>query len=258
MAAIRQQTYGGAGGIPAPDGDFVDCYVVVNSIGGVFSDIQVFDARPFLGSGSGAAKFTRETPAGDVDGVNNVFTLSSVPADPNSLIFWVDQGQLFPEDYTLVGAVVTITNSDFIPAIGQSVDSYFLKFGAVSIMGGGGGGGGGGGVTGSIRDVHGSATGAVSINPSIGLLPTSGADQVWWVQPLSGSGAVSISAVPPVGPGVTIGQRLSIKSIPAANYLVFPSVSGFDPEGNLQMGPYAQTGNYTWDGVQWSEDSRRV
>jgi hypothetical protein len=116
-------------------------------------------------------------------------------------------------------------------------------------------GGGGGG---SLPETHGSAASPVLINPSVGLVPTSAANQTWWVAPLSGSGSVPITAMPPIAAGSAIGQVLKVKSVASPNYLEFPNVSGVDQAGDVYFGPAAQTVVWTWDGINWSEDSRRV
>jgi len=114
-------------------------------------------------------------------------------------------------------------------------------------------GGGGGSI-----EVHGSASAPVSVVPGTGVVPTTAAEQVWWIQPSAGSGAVPITATPPIAAGTTVGQRLKLKSVAAANYLTIPNVSGVDMNGPINMGTYGQAIDYTWDGTNWSEDSRRV
>ncbi|CAM6004924.1 unnamed protein product [Sphagnum balticum] len=114
-------------------------------------------------------------------------------------------------------------------------------------------GGGGGSV-----EVHGSAAAPVSVVPSVGITPTSAAEQVWWITPSTGSGAVPITASPAIAAGSSIGQRLKLKSVAAANYITIPNGAGTDQDGPISMGTYGQAIDYTWDGTNWSEDSRRV
>lgn len=132
LASIKNQIFSGPGSLPAPDGNFGIAYVILTAIGGNLSDIQVFDGRPFLGSGAAAAKFINEIPTGTVNGVNAAFTLSKIPADPESLIFLVNSNILEKTDYTLSGNLVTITNASYIPAVAQSVYAKYLIYGAVS------------------------------------------------------------------------------------------------------------------------------
>lgn len=118
---------------------------------------------------------------------------------------------------------------------------------------------------GSAREVHGSAVSPIAIDPTVGITPTSANDQVWWISLSSGSDGVKISSTPAIGPG-TIGQRLTLKSVPSPNYLIIPSGTGSgatagagtDQNGDCSMGPVAQAITYSHDGTNWSEDSRRV
>lgn len=138
LGSIKNQAFSGPGSLPAPDGNFGIAYVILTSLGGTLSDLQVFDGRPFLGSGAAAAKFKGEVPTGTVNGANNVFTLSTVPADPSSIDFYVDENVLELTDFTLSGKVITITTAAFVPQSGQTVYAKYLIFGAVSNTGGSG------------------------------------------------------------------------------------------------------------------------
>ena len=132
LAALQNQQFSGPGSLPTPDGNFGVAYVIISSVGGNVSDVQVFDGRPFLGSGAAAAKFKKEVPTGLVNGENNEFELSKSPMDPESLDFYVDSNVLEDSDYTLSGTLVTITNPKLIPQPGQTVYAKYLIFGAVS------------------------------------------------------------------------------------------------------------------------------
>lgn len=137
LNAIRNQIYSGPGSLAAQDGNFPLAYVILTAFSGNLSDIQVIDGRPFLGSGSSAAKYVQEEPTGVINGVNTIFVLSQTPSDANSLIFWVDENALEKDtDYTLNGTNVVITNPDFVPAAGQTVYAYYLTNGAVPGSGG--------------------------------------------------------------------------------------------------------------------------
>lgn len=110
----------------------------------------------------------------------------------------------------------------------------------------------------SAIEAHGSAISPVSIVPGTGIVPTSSNDQVWWIIPSSGSGAVSITATPPIAAGTSVGQRLTLKSTAAVNYLVLPDVSGVDINGPVDFGPGGQSVELMWDGASWSENGRRI
>jgi hypothetical protein len=125
--------------------------------------------------------------------------------------------------------------------------------GTITISSTGGGGG-------SI-ETHGTAAAPIAIDPTVGIIPTTASEQVWWVKPSTGSGAVPITASPAIGAGTSLGQRLKLKStavLGGAGYLVIPNLSGTDMNGSINMGSFAQAIDYTWDGTNWSEDSRRV
>lgn len=116
------------------------------------------------------------------------------------------------------------------------------------------GGGGGGGV-----ETHGNAAAPQQVNPSVGITPTTAQEQVWWVKPTTGLlGAQHITATPAIAAGTVVGQKLKLKSVASANYLVIPNLSGTDQNGDCPMGTFGQAIEYTWDGTNWSEDSRRV
>src|SRR5579875_447070 len=87
-------------------------------------------------------------------------------------------------------------------------------------------GGGGGAI-----EVHGSGSSPVAIDPTVGIVPTTAAEQVWWITPSSGSGAVPITAAHAIAAGSFVGQRLKLKSVAAANYLVIPNGAGTDQNG---------------------------
>jgi hypothetical protein len=123
--------------------------------------------------------------------------------------------------------------------------------GTVTFTAAGGGGGG-------SWETHGSGASPISVVPGTGITPTSSNQQVWWITPSSGSGAVTITATPPIAAGSTIGQHLTLKSVAASNYLVLPSVAGVDINGACSFGTYGQAICLVWDGASWSEDTRRV
>lgn len=129
--------------------------------------------------------------------------------------------------------------------------SFSISGNSITINSSGGGGGG-------TIEAHGSAASPVAIDPTVGIVPTSANDQVWWVTPSTGSGAVPITASPAIAAGVTIGQRITLKSIASANYLKIPNTSGTDMNGDCAMGPVAQSLELMWDGGVWSENDRRI
>lgn len=204
-------------------------------------------------SGIQAAKFKQEVPIGSVDGVNAIFTLTSAPVDNDSLDFWVDVNHLEKTDYTIVGTTVTITNPEFIPQLGQSVYTKYLYLGFLS------GGGGGGAASG--YSPFGSASAPIVVNPMVGIPATSDPLQSWFVK--SGGGQVPVTANPQIVAGSTVGQVLKMKVVDGSNIPVFQD--GFGLQLNGIWPATGQTPDQTigssielsWDGIQWSEDTRR-
>lgn len=206
------------------------------------------------GSAIPTARFKQETPAGDVDGINDSFALSTVPVDPESLDFYVDDNKLETTDYTLTGTIVKITNVDRIPALAQSVYAKYLYLGV--ILGGGSGGGGTSGYT-----AFGSRTIPQVISASVGIAAMNLPLQTWFVR--SSSGAQVVTANPQIAVGSQVGQVIKIKAPNGSNYPVFQDGNGLSLNGiwpvTGQPAPVVQDSSIelTWDGLVWSEDSRR-
>lgn len=106
-------------------------------------------------------------------------------------------------------------------------------------------------------DIHGSAAAPVSIDPTVGIVPSAYQNQVWWIKPNAGSGNVPVTANPAIAPGF-IGQKITLKSPPAANYLSIPNGAGTEQNDVVDFGPFGQSATWTFDGANWSEDGRRV
>lgn len=115
--------------------------------------------------------------------------------------------------------------------------------------------GGGGGI-----EVHGSRVSPESIDPTVGIYPTTAVDQVWWVIP-SFAGPQQITASPMIQAGTAVGQRLTLKGVSPANYLITEDVDDVAGSGLDQNGPCNITDQnaiqYQWDGTYWSENFRR-
>ena len=105
------------------------------------------------------------------------------------------------------------------------------------------------------RNVFGSGTSPDSINPTVGISPSTDMDQTWYVVPTT-TGASPITANPQIAAGVTLGQRITLKGGSAFNYLTLADGNGLDLSG-----PKKLTNNdaitLEWNGVVWSENSRR-
>lgn len=229
-----------------------------------------------------------EVPLGVPNGSASVFTLSTLPTSSGSVAVWVDDvPQINPTNYSVAGSAITF-QAGSVPQPGQQVFALYpvASSAAVSypITGASNVGSGAGtwfDVSGTLLrfksikpgsnitvsddgigsitinstaaglSVFGSRSAPVSIAASAGITPTAAMDQVWWVTP-NVSGAVSVS----VNSGSSVGQRLALFGTSLANYLVINDGAGTDQNGNLNL-TSAQSIVYHWDGVFWSELSRR-
>lgn len=69
--------------------------------------------------------FVQETPSGAVDGVNAAFGLSVPPADPASVLVYLNGiFQTQGVNYTISGQALTLAVP---PAIGQTLSATYLK-----------------------------------------------------------------------------------------------------------------------------------
>ena len=63
------------------------------------------------GGGSSAVTTFNETPSGNIDGVNNIFILSNIPATGSLRVYMNGQRLALTVDYTLVGKTITFVNT---------------------------------------------------------------------------------------------------------------------------------------------------
>lgn len=76
------------------------------------------------------AIFRSETPAGVIDGVNNVFELSREPYGSNSLFLFLDNGIMLSAERSLAGSTITTLVA---PAAGQSLWAIYIEQSPTSI-----------------------------------------------------------------------------------------------------------------------------
>lgn len=136
LNALRQQSTAGAGSVPNTGGVYPIALVIVSAVGGIYSDAQVFDARPIGGGGSGGSSpiFVQEIPSGTVNGSNAAFVLSQTPKSSDSVQVFVD-GLLVPKSgWTLSVATVTF-GAGYIPAAGQDVYASYVTVGPSTVQG---------------------------------------------------------------------------------------------------------------------------
>jgi hypothetical protein len=213
--------------------------VTLNSPIGIGQSIYFY----YVAAGQSMVSGQQEIPAGVIDGVNLNFTLQYNVANRSSLILFKD------------GLVVTGEKWNLIQGIGhqpvnpQNLYAFYLVNINTQLQNLGGGGGGG------TREVHGSFAAPVSVNPISGIMPTTAMDQVWWVIPTSpGVFSTFISTL-----GAVIGARLTLKGGVGAgvNYLTIADGAGTSQDGRVDLTDQ-QAITYSYDGAEWSEDSRRV
>jgi hypothetical protein len=199
-----------------------------------------------------------ETPAGTIDGTNLKFVLAQKPIYQAATNVYIDGVWVDPDVWGLVSTAgnqsyILFTNG-YQPQPGEALEVQYWLFTwpnltAVPSTSGGGG------VT---REIHGSYTSPIAIDPTVGLVPSSAADQTWYVIP-NELGTQLITASPAIAPGTTIGQRVVYKGTDPANCLEIPSASG---SGTNQNGSCTLTNNqaieFEWDGVAWNENTRRL
>lgn len=333
LAGIQNQNQTGPGAVPLSGGNFPLAYVIITSYAGAISDIQVLDARALLGigttaaksvqerptgtidgsnniftlskvpsdpnslllmldstplvidedyelalnqititnpdfipskgqafysqylvygnvpnSGSGglqAAQFTQETPAGVINGVNNVFTLANAPTDPMSIFFWVDNNPLTGDQYTVTGQVITITDAEMIPSPGQTVFAKYLYLGVIS---------GGGGASGNPGwQTYGSLGSPILFAGTAPLAVAAVQRQMRFVA--SNGGSVTAAGVPQIAPGTIVGQELMLVGVSDINFPNFDDGNGLIANGLVRL-TSKQSWSAFWDGAVWREVSR--
>ena len=192
------------------------------------------------GGGGGGGTILVQELAGIGNGINTNFPLSQFPASSNAVAVFVDGfAQVYSQAFGVTGQTVGF-NPGFIPSIGQDVYAIYSVASSMAAPSG--------------IETHGSKASPVLIAASAGIVPTSAADQVWWVAPTT-IGAINITAIPAISAGV-LGQRLTLFGVSASNYLIIPDGSGTDQNGDIYLNNN-QAITYYFDGSNWSELSRR-
>ena len=201
----------------------------------------------------------QETPAGTANGSNATFSLTGKPSTQDSTTVYVD-GAIVPEvGWSLQsggsGSKI-IFNSDYIPAAGQDVYCVYLinalTNGSSSSSSSGGS---------SAPTLFGSVSSPSAFDPTAGLTTGTGYDQIYFLQPVSGSGAISVSASSQISSGTAIGQRITLRGTSSSDYYIFQGNAGTIVNGLSMNGNCSLTNNQSirlmWDGVAWFEETRR-
>lgn len=96
----------------------------------VYDDIS---SRWRVMSGGGGGIGFQEVPTGVVNGVNAIFgPLTYLPSNSNSVLFFIDSLAIPKSAYSVAGQTITITDSNFIPATGQTVYAFYLTAGVAA------------------------------------------------------------------------------------------------------------------------------
>lgn len=113
---------------------------------------------------------------------------------------------------------------------------------------------------GAAPEAHGSFASPLALDPTLGLVPTSAGDQVWWLTTLTASPGVDpITKNPQFAVGTSVGQRLTIFGVTngSGGYL-----SVADGNGLLQNGNFALLSGqcivYMWNGTVWQFISNAI
>lgn len=186
-----------------------------------------------------------------ITGGPTVFSLSILPVNGSNPIVVIDGVVQVPTTdftYAVVSGIGQVTLLSALKT-GQLISAYALTTTSSGASGV------------SNRAVFGSISLPVIIDPTIGIIPTASMDQTWFVSP-SGGGIHLISAIPMVGPGTIVGQRLTLKGVSATNYLIVKDKtlvagSGLNQNGECDLTDQ-QAIEYEWDGSNWNEDGRRT
>lgn len=115
----------------------------------------------------------------------------------------------------------------------------------------GGGGGGGGALV-----VLGSPGAGLVINPASGIPVTADQRQLKFVVGQTGQGGQNITANPQIAAGAFVGQELLLKGVSNSDYPILQDGNGVSLNGAIALKAQA-TIYFVWDGVVWSENSRR-
>ena len=197
-----------------------------------------------------------EIPGGMPNGTNRIFTLTQQPIYQAACNVYVDGRWIQPTEWSLASeqggqsSIQFNVGSEEIPATGQTIEvQYFFNSWPNYVPPSSN--------SNYVRAVYGNYAAPVSIDPTVGIVPSSAQDQTWYVKPIA-AGAFPITASPAIAAGMMLGQKITIKGVDPANYL---SISSASSSGTNQNGIVNLTNNqaiqYEWDGAVWNENFRR-
>lgn len=195
----------------------------------------------------------QEVPGGVVDGLNDTFTLTGVPADQKSMFVWKN-GLVIPiTSWALVqtpaGSQIKMLAGE-IPEAGDSL--YCFYFVNPATLGSGPSvpaPSGGGAIV-----PYGTYLVGIAINPAVGVLIASDQRQMRFVR--TAGGAQLITANPQVQAGTTVGQELFLAGTSDADYPTLEDGNGLALNGPINLKKDAACA-LVWTGAYWMEVSRR-
>lgn len=209
-----------------------------------------------VGTGPSSISGHAEAPAGLVNGVNTLFSLSVKPVDQNSCLLTLDGAVVDPTQWSLIqSAGTSFVQFGTAPALGQTVGLFCLinviAAGTPPVV-----------VPSASYRALGSRLAPVVVDPAVGIPTTSDTLQHWFVKGVSGMGAVPVTANPMIAPGIAVAQVVRLTVIGATDVPLFGATgSGVSQDGDWPnaAGPDLDgaTITYSWDGAQWNEDNRR-
>jgi hypothetical protein len=196
----------------------------------------LFAVQPALGIGNGA---------------QTVFPLPNQPSQQAAILLFKNGRYIPTTDWSLMqNPTQSSVVFNFAPEIASSI-SCLIFYNAVptamapSVSSGSSMGG---------YTAFGSASEPVTISGPSGLVPTTAARQVYFVQ--SSGGAVPVTATPQIAAGSTVGQELLLMGLSDTNYPIFVDGNGLSLNGPININSNASI-LLVWNGLVWQEDSRR-
>lgn len=243
LAAMVNQTTSGPGSLPTVTNSIIS-YVIITAYGGVISDVQVFDARGFLGGGGGGGgggTWKGEVP--QATATPGLYNISQLPTSQESCFINVGTVPLQDTDFTLTGTQFQITNAALIPDPVNGPGIYIrYQYNAATAS------------TPIGYIPHGTPQNPIVVDLS-GSVPGFGAPlETIWLGTSAASGGQAVSGSPQIAPG-NIGDVKKLKGPASGGFLIFNPGNGVIAPGTVYLMP-GQTWEISFDGSNWTEDSR--
>jgi hypothetical protein len=108
--------------------DGVDYNIEIRSVNAAGVPSEWVEVGPVTASGGNSSfhRVDNETPSGDMDGVNQIFTLAHAPSPTDSLrLYYCGPLQLKGTDYTLSGSTITFLQAHPDDAFGEWIRAFY-------------------------------------------------------------------------------------------------------------------------------------